>query len=49
MALAMESRGFGALPQRTYYRSTVLGLADLYFVLGCALAFGLIFASRFRQ
>jgi energy-coupling factor transport system permease protein len=48
VALAMESRGFGALPQRTYYRQTTLGRTDLYFAIGCLLAFGLIFASRFR-
>src|SRR5207244_7392863 len=49
VALAMESRGFGALPQRTYYRQTKLGENDLFFALGCVLAFALIFASRFRQ
>jgi energy-coupling factor transport system permease protein len=48
VALAMESRAFGALPQRTYYRVTTLGRADLYFVIGCLVAFGLIVASRFR-
>jgi energy-coupling factor transport system permease protein len=48
VALAMESRGFGALPQRTFYRQTTLGRTDVYFAIGCFLAFGLIFASRFR-
>jgi energy-coupling factor transport system permease protein len=48
VALAMESRGFGALPQRTFYRQTTLGRTDVYFAIGCLLAFGLIFASRFR-
>ncbi len=47
VALAMESRGFGALPQRTYYRQTTLGRTDLYFTIACLLAFGLIYASRF--
>jgi energy-coupling factor transport system permease protein len=48
VALAMESRGFGALPQRTYYRVTTLARADLWFGLGCLAAFTLIFALRFR-
>ena len=47
VALAMESRGFGALPQRTYYRQTTLGRIDLFFAIACLLAFGLIFTSRF--
>jgi energy-coupling factor transport system permease protein len=48
VALAMESRGFGALPaqQRTYLRVTSVNQADLWFSLGCLLAFGTLVALR---
>ena len=36
VALAMDSRGFGARPDRTYYRSTTLTRSDLIFALGAA-------------
>jgi energy-coupling factor transport system permease protein len=34
VALAMDARGFGARPDRTYYRQTTFGRADLVFALG---------------
>jgi energy-coupling factor transport system permease protein len=34
VALAMDSRGFGARPDRTYFRRTTLSRADLVFALG---------------
>ena len=34
VALAMDSRAFGALPQRTYYRTTSLGRSDALFAVG---------------
>jgi energy-coupling factor transport system permease protein len=48
VALAMESRGFGALPNRTYFRVTRLGYADLVFGLGCLFAFAVLIAARFH-
>ena len=49
VALAMESRGFGALAAqaRTYYRVTTLGRADLGFALACLAAFGAVLSLRF--
>jgi len=38
VALAMESRAFGALPRRTYYRATSFGRADVVFFSGALLA-----------
>jgi energy-coupling factor transport system permease protein len=48
VALAMESRGFGALPaeRRTYFRVTCLSRADLWFSLMCLLALGTLVALR---
>ncbi len=40
VALAMESRAFGALPERTYYRDTHLSWADVLFSLGVLLVLG---------
>jgi energy-coupling factor transport system permease protein len=42
VALAMESRGFGALPAqtRTYFRVTSVGRADFWFSAVCLLALG---------
>jgi energy-coupling factor transporter transmembrane protein EcfT len=34
LALAMESRAFGALAARTYYRTTSWGRADAVFAFG---------------
>ncbi len=34
VALAMDSRAFGALPRRTYYRRTSLGRSDALFAVG---------------
>ena len=34
VALAMDSRAFGALPRRTYYRTTSLGRSDALFAAG---------------
>jgi energy-coupling factor transport system permease protein len=36
VALAMDSRGFGARSDRTYFRQTTLSRADLHFALGAA-------------
>jgi len=47
VALAMESRGFGALPQRTYFRVTTLGNNDLVFAVACVGAFVALVAGRF--
>jgi energy-coupling factor transport system permease protein len=48
VALAMESRGFGALPPqtRTYFRVTSLSQADLWFSLACVLALGGLVALK---
>jgi energy-coupling factor transport system permease protein len=48
VALAMESRGFGALPaqRRTYFRVTAVSRADLWFSLACLLAFGTLVVLR---
>lgn len=40
VALAMDARGFGAYPDRTYYRHSTFGVGDLVFVLGVAAALG---------
>ncbi|MGE3269734.1 MAG: energy-coupling factor transporter transmembrane protein EcfT [Chloroflexota bacterium] len=40
VALAMDSRGFGAQQQRTYYRRTRFTRADLYFLLGALACVG---------
>jgi energy-coupling factor transport system permease protein len=44
VALAMDSRGFGARRDRTYYRSTTLTRADLIFALGAIVVLTLILA-----
>jgi energy-coupling factor transport system permease protein len=46
VALAMESRGFGALPRRTYLRVTTLGRDDLVFCLACFGAFIALTVAR---
>jgi energy-coupling factor transport system permease protein len=46
VALAMESRGFGALPRRTYFRITTLGNNDLVFALASVGAFVGLVAAR---
>ncbi|HLZ25948.1 MAG TPA: energy-coupling factor transporter transmembrane component T [Chloroflexota bacterium] len=48
VALAMESRGFGALSaqQRTYFRVTTINQADLWFGVGCLLAAATLIALR---
>src|SRR5438445_3148416 len=48
VALAMESRGFGALPanQRTYFRVTTLGRADVWFRGACLLVLAAVIAVR---
>lgn len=48
VALAMESRGFGALParERTYFRVTTLGLADLWFSLAALCTLAAVIAAR---
>jgi energy-coupling factor transport system permease protein len=45
VALAMESRAFGALPRRTYYRTTSVGWADAWFALGALVVLGAIAVS----
>jgi energy-coupling factor transport system permease protein len=47
VALAMESRGFGALPHRTYFRVTTFGRADLIFGLACVAVFAGLIVARF--
>lgn len=42
VALAMDSRGFGARPNRTYYRTTTLTRSDLLFAIGAGLALATI-------
>jgi energy-coupling factor transport system permease protein len=42
VALPMDSRGFGARADRTYFRSTALTRADLTFALGAAAVLALI-------
>lgn len=48
VALAMESRGFGALPasERTYFRVTTLGRADLWFGVACLCTLAGVIAAR---
>jgi energy-coupling factor transport system permease protein len=45
VALAMDSRGFGARVDRTYFRSTKLSRADLAFAVAAAVALALILAA----
>src|SRR3954469_982276 len=42
VALAMDSRGFGARPDRTYYRTTALTRSDLLFAIGAVLVLAII-------
>ena len=42
VALAMDSRGFGARPDRTYFRTTTLTRSDLVFSIGAALTLAAI-------
>ena len=42
VALAMESRGFGARPDRTYYRTTTLTRSDVLFAVGAVAALAAI-------
>jgi energy-coupling factor transport system permease protein len=42
VALAMDSRGFGARPDRTYYRTTSMTRADLLFGAGAVVALALV-------
>jgi energy-coupling factor transport system permease protein len=46
VALAMESRAFGALPQRTYFRVTTFGWPDLWFSLAALALLGALVASQ---
>jgi energy-coupling factor transport system permease protein len=46
VALAMESRGFGALPNRTYFRSTSVGRADGMFALAALALLAAIVVAR---
>ncbi|MDP8923469.1 MAG: energy-coupling factor transporter transmembrane protein EcfT [Chloroflexota bacterium] len=46
VALAMDSRAFGALPRRTYYRTTSLGRADALFAVGALIVLALVVALR---
>ncbi len=40
VALAMDARGFGAFPTRTYYRTSTFGRADTIFAITAVLLFG---------
>lgn len=42
VALAMDSRAFGSLPNRTYYRTTVVRLTDWAFLVGVIAVSGLV-------
>ncbi len=46
LALAMDARAFGVLPQRTYYRETTLGWNDALFFAGALVALGLVVLAR---
>lgn len=46
VALAMESRAFGALPARTYYRVTTIGPADFAFGCVCLGLLGVLLVAR---
>ena len=46
VALAMDSRAFGALPERTYFRTTSVGRADLLFAVGALAVLVLIVVGR---
>lgn len=48
VALAMDSRAFGAVARRTYYREQRFGRADLVFAIGCALVVGAVFYGLWR-
>jgi energy-coupling factor transport system permease protein len=47
VALAMESRGFGALPHRTYFKTTTIGRADATFLALCVGFAAALVAARF--
>jgi energy-coupling factor transport system permease protein len=47
VAMAMESRGFGALPGRTYFRTTTTGRADIVFLALCLALASTLVAARF--
>jgi len=42
VALAMDSRGFGARPDRTYYRTTTVTRSDLLFALGAGAVLAIV-------
>jgi energy-coupling factor transport system permease protein len=48
VAMAMESRGFGAVPRRTYLRTTTVGRTDLGFLVVCLVVFASLVFARFR-
>jgi energy-coupling factor transport system permease protein len=48
VAIAMESRGFGASPGRTYFRPQQFRLIDLAFVLGSVVVVACVFAVLAR-
>lgn len=45
LAVAMDARGFGALPERTYYVQTRVGVGDYLFLAGTALATAAILSA----
>ena len=47
VAMAMESRGFGALPRRTYFRSTAIDRSDAVFVASCLILVIILVFARF--
>jgi energy-coupling factor transport system permease protein len=49
VALAMESRAFGALPERTYFRTTSLSRADAAFLSVALLVLGALLARVLLQ
>jgi energy-coupling factor transport system permease protein len=44
VALAMDSRGFGARPDRTYFRTTTVTRSDVVFAVGAVIALATIVA-----
>ncbi|MGH2458154.1 MAG: energy-coupling factor transporter transmembrane component T family protein [Chloroflexota bacterium] len=40
VALAMDARGFGAYPDRTYYRRSTFGVRDVAFAIGTMVVYG---------
>jgi energy-coupling factor transport system permease protein len=46
LALSMDARAFGALSNRTYYRTTSWGRKDLVFAMGAAVSLAGIPAAR---